>query len=534
MNIRRFASLQILLVTHLLLIACSGGQPGSSSSGSSSSSSSSTSSSGRTSSSSSSSNSSSGLPIASRCSSRESNAFNSFAQIIPGKVEAENFDPRQNVDSTEGNLGKAYRLDGNVDIKDIAGGYALGWMDKNELVSFTVYVQTAGAYEVYLRAGAAGTGRTLRLEQCYEVLLNRIDIPTVEAPGQFKIFKAGTVQLTAGSQIIAVRVGNLEGIELDWLHLGPYAGPIDPVSASSSSSSSSSSNSSTSSGTITHKFFVGNTTTNWQVRSDFAQYWQQITPENEGTWGAVEATRDTYNWQRLDNIYNYAKEHNILYKQHAFLWGAGLPAWLSNLNPTDAALEIEEWISEFCTRYPDIPLIDVVNEPTPGHAPTAIFQRALGSDWITKSFQLARKYCPNSVLILNDYNLERFPHDDFIAMVMPAVKSGYVDAIGLEAHGLEGFAATELSASLDDLWNKLQLPMYITEYDSKGTDDEQLKNYQAQFPVFYNHPHIKGITLWGYVFGKTWVTGTGLIQDDGTPRPAMTWLMDYIKTHPKN
>jgi GH35 family endo-1,4-beta-xylanase len=534
MNIRQFASLQILLVAHLLLIACSGGQPGGSSSGSSSNSSSSTSSSGSISSSSSSSTSSSGLPNAARCPSRETNAFNNFAQIIPGKVEAENFDPKQNLDTTDGNLGKAYRLDTNVDIKDIAGGYALGWMDKNELVSFTVYVQSTGAYEVYLRAGAAGAGRTLRLEQCYDVLLSRIDIPAVEAPGQFKIFKAGTVQLTAGTQIIAVRVGSLEGIELDWLHVGPYAGPIDPVSTSSSSSSSSSSNSSTSSGAITHKFFVGNTTTNWQVRSDFVQYWQQITPENEGTWGAVEATRDTYNWQRLDNTYNYAKEHNILYKQHAFLWGAGLPAWLSNLNPTDAALEIEEWISEFCTRYPDIPLIDVVNEATPGHAPSAIFQRALGSDWMTKSFQLARKYCPNSVLILNDYYLERFPHDEFIAMAMPAVKSGYVDAIGLEAHGLEGFAAAELSASLDDLWNKLQLPMYITEYDSKGTDEEQLKNYQAQFPVFYNHPHIKGITLWGYVVGKTWVSGTGLIQDDGSPRPAMTWLMDYIKTHPKN
>ncbi|HMY38592.1 MAG TPA: hypothetical protein PK011_04635, partial [Marinagarivorans sp.] len=298
MNIRRLASLHILLVTHLLLIACSG-QPGNSSSGSSSSSTSSTSSSGRPSSSSSSSSSSSGLAVAPRCASRESNAFNSFAQIVPGKVEAENFNPKQNVDTTEGNLGKVYRLDTNVDIKEIAGGYALGWMDKNEFISFTVYVQTAGAYDVYLRAGATGAGRTLRLEQCYDLLLSRIDIPTVEAPGQFKIFKAGTVQLTAGSQMISVRTGNLEGIELDWLHLGPYAGPIDPVSTSSSSSSSSSSNSSTSSGTIAHKFFVGNTTTNWQVRSDFAQYWQQITPENEGTWASVEGTRDTYNWQRL-------------------------------------------------------------------------------------------------------------------------------------------------------------------------------------------------------------------------------------------
>src|SRR6186713_3669789 len=39
-------------------------------------------------------------------------------------------------------------------------------------------------------------------------------------------------------------------------------------------------------------FFVGNITTNGAVRSDFLQYWDQITPENEGKWGSVEATRD--------------------------------------------------------------------------------------------------------------------------------------------------------------------------------------------------------------------------------------------------
>src|SRR5690625_5150678 len=45
-------------------------------------------------------------------------------------------------------------------------------------------------------------------------------------------------------------------------------------------------------------FFVGNITTNGQVRSDFIQYWDQITPENEGKWGSVEGSRDNYNWVR--------------------------------------------------------------------------------------------------------------------------------------------------------------------------------------------------------------------------------------------
>ena len=34
--------------------------------------------------------------------------------------------------------------------------------------------------------------------------------------------------------------------------------------------------------------------------------------------------------------------------------------------------------------------------------------------------------------------------------------------------------------------------------------------------------------VWGYVYGKTWKPNTGLLKDT-TPRPALTWLMSYIK-----
>src|SRR5688500_533039 len=67
------------------------------------------------------------------------------------------------------------------------------------------------------------------------------------------------------------------------------------------------------------EFFVGNITTNGAVRSDFVQYWDQITPENEGKWGSVEPNRDQYNWSGLDAAYNYAMQNNIPFKQHTFI-----------------------------------------------------------------------------------------------------------------------------------------------------------------------------------------------------------------------
>ena len=46
--------------------------------------------------------------------------------------------------------------------------------------------------------------------------------------------------------------------------------------------------------------------------------------------------------------------------------------------------------------------------------------------------------------------------------------------------------------------------------------------------------HIAGITLWGYIYGKTWAScnareqGCSGIIRDGIDRPAMTWLKEYF------
>jgi GH35 family endo-1,4-beta-xylanase len=275
-------------------------------------------------------------------------------------------------------------------------------------------------------------------------------------------------------------------------------------------------------------FFVGNITTNGAVRSDFLQYWDQITPENEGKWASVESTRDVYNWSGLDRAYNFAMANNIPFKQHTFIWGNQSPGWINTLSPAEQAAEIEEWIRDYCARYPNTAMIDVVNEATPGHAPAAYAQSAFGNNWIIRSFQLARQYCPNAVLILNDYNVLSWDTDRFIQMARPAVEAGVVDALGAQGHGLEGQSLSSIQNKLNQV-AALGLPIYISEYDVARTNDqEQLQIMQQQFPLFYNHPSVAGITLWGYVVGSTWVNGSGLVHPNGTRRPAMNWLMNYL------
>jgi len=284
------------------------------------------------------------------------------------------------------------------------------------------------------------------------------------------------------------------------------------------------------------KKFVGNIDTRGQIRSDFTMFWNQVSPENAGKWGSVERTRDQMSWSALDTMYKFAKDNHIPFKQHNFVWGSQQPSWLSGLSQADQKAEVEEWIRLYCERYPDTDLIDVVNEPPPHTTPpyTAALggAGASGYDWIVQAFKWAHQYCPNSILILNDYNNIEYASDNShtIDIVNSIKKAGApINAVGAQAHGCASLSASTVKMYIDKIASQTGLPVYISEYDLNIADDNQQKSVlQSQFPMFWDDANVKGITLWGYIEGATWVANSGLMTSSGTMRPAMTWLMDFL------
>ena len=108
--------------------------------------------------------------------------------------------------------------------------------------------------------------------------------------------------------------------------------------------------------------FVGNITTRGQVRSDFTQLWNQITAENECKWASIEGTRGRYNWSGCDAAYNWAKQNGGHFKFHALVWGSQYPNWLNGLSAADTKTAITNWMDAVAQHYPDLEMIDVVNE----------------------------------------------------------------------------------------------------------------------------------------------------------------------------
>src|SRR5690606_7866626 len=286
--------------------------------------------------------------------------------------------------------------------------------------------------------------------------------------------------------------------------------------------------------------FLGNITSRGQVRSDFGKYWNQITGENEHKWATVERSRDQMSWTGGDRVAAYAETAGVPWKFHTLVWGSQFPTWITSLSQAEQLAEIEEWFDAAKAKYPDLPMIDVVNEAHPNHAP-APFKNALGGDgatgydWIMKSFQMARARWPKAILIYNDYNNMEYNNevDWTVKMINTLVKAGApIDAIGCQAHDTYKINTNTIKSNLDKL-AATGLPIFVTEYDIGYSDDaQQLRSIQDQFPVMWNHPSIVGVTYWGYIVGQTWRTGTGLMTDGGAERPALTWLVDYVKKNP--
>lgn len=293
--------------------------------------------------------------------------------------------------------------------------------------------------------------------------------------------------------------------------------------------------------------FLGNITTYYNVDYGNEKYytlWNQITPENETKWQSVQGSSKT-SWNWNDAAYNYAKRYGFPFKFHTLVWGSQYPSWLNDLTTKEQTKAITKWFDETKKHYPDLDMIDVVNEAISGHAP-APFKNALGGDgvtgydWIIKAFEMAYERWPDAILIYNDYNTFQWNTDQFIDLVKTLRDAGApIDAYGCQSHDVTGLSLDGLKSSEEKIQSALKMPMYITEYDIGAIkDDDQLRDYQKQIPYFWEKDYC-AITLWGYIYGATWIHErdqqgnivtrgiSGLIKD-GKDRSAMTWLRTYM------
>jgi hypothetical protein len=111
-------------------------------------------------------------------------------------------------------------------------------------------------------------------------------------------------------------------------------------------------------------------------------------------------------------------------------------------------------------------------------------------------------------------------------MLEPHAKRSGALALQHCARGCDGITALEARCKLRVHRLLSLLIVCIVGISCSKDDGDQLRLYQSQFPLFWQPEYVHGITLWGWAYDNTGVT-SWLVKDT-TPRPAMTWLMQYL------
>ena len=127
--------------------------------------------------------------------------------------------------------------------------------------------------------------------------------------------------------------------------------------------------------------FLGNITTRGQVQPNvgglkYEALWDQLTCENESKWGEIVNCKvssaqegiQKWKWSSCDSHYKWCKQNNVLFKFHCLVWTSQFPSVLSNCSPSELKEQIGYWMDAVAIKYPDLAIIDVVNEAIPGHA----------------------------------------------------------------------------------------------------------------------------------------------------------------------
>lgn len=150
--------------------------------------------------------------------------FGGTAAVIPGRIEAENYDEggeglgfhEVNANGNEG--GADYRND-EVDIEnsnDDGGGYNIGYALAGEWLEYTIDVSASGTYDLDLRVAKDGDDGMMHIEIDGVDVTGDIDVPNTGAWQVYNTVTIEDINLTAGEHVIRV-VFDTQYTNFNWM-----------------------------------------------------------------------------------------------------------------------------------------------------------------------------------------------------------------------------------------------------------------------------------------------------------------------------
>lgn len=299
-----------------------------------------------------------------------------------------------------------------------------------------------------------------------------------------------------------------------------------------------------------------------------AEHFSAITPENCMKPERVHPAEDQWQFERSDELVEWAKRNQMTIHGHTLVWHAQTPNWFfEGGDPDTIRQRMKDHIETLVGRYKgQLQSWDVVNEAISdgGNSETAKTEnlrdskwlQSLGPEFLTLAFKYAREADPDAVLYYNDYNIESGPkHASSMVLLKRLLDDGApIDAVGIQGHWRSGRVPFEdIDKAITD-YASLGLKVSITELDVtirgesggqfgsrrfRGSAPPSLEDLNAQaedyarlFAIFKKHENvIERITFWGLNDRRTWRWGQHplLFDANNNPKPAYASIVKLVE-----
>ena len=149
--------------------------------------------------------------------------FHGTPHVIPGKVEAEDFDSgfpdEAFADFDTINPENKYRLNQPVEILACSeGGYKVGWMDTGEWLEYTINVKISDSYLIAVRVSSDNGKGKLHIKLDGEDVTGSLAVPNTGGWDTFKTIQKNAVKLQSGVHTLQLYV-DAEGVNMNYIEL---------------------------------------------------------------------------------------------------------------------------------------------------------------------------------------------------------------------------------------------------------------------------------------------------------------------------
>jgi endo-1,4-beta-xylanase len=307
---------------------------------------------------------------------------------------------------------------------------------------------------------------------------------------------------------------------------------------------------------VRHEFLFGTAITNQLAEKDsnplspedrkmflkvLSENFNYAVHENALKWYDCEKQQNVVDYNIADRIWEICRDYNIPMRGHCIFWEKDkyIMPWLNKLNNDELRAAVNRRAIGVTKHFKGrINEFDLNNEMVHGD----FFRRRLGFGIINEMAYMAKAGNPDVVLYVNDYGIlveGGYNAGAYITQIENFLANGVpIGGIGCQGHFItshkadsSGRAATtpeHVQKTLDRL-AKFNLPIKITECLFTADDEqgkaEELRKY---FPIFFAHPEIEAIIMWGFWGGAHWMPETAMWAKDWSPTPQAEAYRDLV------